>query len=142
VAIPIYLYANGNDPFIFPLGDFIVHVYAGPPPGEESIITSPTVSSPVAEPDPAPVTSRLVVFPRKTRVGPPIGLTYIQGSDEMREWFNSVELEHSDQPVRFRLDTLSGPSRLGIETLLDGLRGLDGHDVNVEIVGWSEPGDG
>ena len=42
MAIPIYLYANGNDPFIFPLGEFIVHVHAGPPPAERA------VSSPVA----------------------------------------------------------------------------------------------
>jgi hypothetical protein len=147
MAIPIYLYANGNDPFIFPLGDFIVHVHTGPPPAE-----APTVSSPVAPgtaasgaaaiTDSAPVTPRLMAYPRKTRVGPPLGLTYVHGPDEMREWLSTIELEHADQPVRFRLDTMSDSSGLEIQTLLGGLQGFSGRDVNVDIVGWSEPGDG
>ena len=43
-------------PFHLPLGDFIVHVHAGPPYG------SSTVPSPAPEPDVAPVTPRLTVF--------------------------------------------------------------------------------
>ena len=139
MATNIHLYANGNDPFIFPLGDFIVHVHAGAPPEEPS-----TATSPAPEPDLAPITPRLTVYPRKTPVGPPIGLIHIEGVGEMQNWFNSIEMEPGDQPVQFRLDTMSGPSRLGIDTLLGGLQSFSDLDrgVNVDIVGWSEPGDG
>jgi hypothetical protein len=136
MAIDIDLYANGNDPFTFPLGDFIVHVHAGAPPYRSS-----PASGPAPAPEQAPVT-RLSVYPTKTRVGPPINLAYVQGADETRAWLNQVELEPGDQPVRFRLETVSGSFRPEIHTLLEGLQDFSDRGVNVDIVGWSEPGDG
>jgi hypothetical protein len=66
-------------------------------------------------------------------------LTNVQSAAEMRSWLDEVELESGDQPVRFRLDAVSGPSRREIHTLLEGIQGFRGRDVNVDIVGWSEP---
>jgi hypothetical protein len=136
MAIDIDLYANGNDPFTFSLGDLIVHVHAGAPPGGSS-----TAPGPAPAPEVAPVTG-VSVYPTKTRVGPPINLTYVHGADETRAWLNEVELEPGDQPVRFRLDTVSGAFGPEIHTLLEGLQDFGERSVNVDIVGWSEPGDG
>ncbi len=136
MAIDIDLYANGNDPFTFSLGDLTVHVHAGAPPDGP-----PAPPGPAATPQPAPVTT-VSVYPTKTRVGPPINLTYVHGADETRAWLNEVELEPGNQPVRFRLDTISGSHGPEIHTLLEGLHDFGDRNVNVDIVGWSEPGDG
>jgi hypothetical protein len=135
MAIELDLYANGNDPFTFSLGDLTVHVHAGAPPD------APNPPEPPGTPPLTPVT-RVSVYPTKTRVGPPINLTYINGADETREWLNEVELEPGDQPVRLRLDTVSGSPGPEIHTLLEGLQDFGDRNVNVDIVGWSEPGDG
>jgi len=37
---------------------------------------------------------------------------------------------------------VSGPSRPEIQTLVEGLQGIGEREVSVDIVGWSEPGDG
>jgi hypothetical protein len=146
MKIDMHLYANGNDPFIFPLGDFLVHVHAGAPPHE-----SPTVPelAPDSELPPPPEETPVMTvsfdpakYPRPTPVPPPFGLVHVHGVDEIRGWFNEVEMEPGDSPVRFRLDTMSGPIRPGIQTLLEGLQGFGGREVSVDIVGWSEPGDG
>ena len=78
MAIDIDLYANGNDPFTFSLGDLTVHVHAGAPPDG-----SPPSRGSTATRQPAPVTT-VSVYPTKTRVGPPISLTYVHGADETR----------------------------------------------------------
>jgi len=144
MKIDMHFYTNGNDPFIFPLGDFMVHVHAGAPPQESSAV-----------PGPPPVSGRIPPFeqtpmmtvthfppPKPTSVPPPYGLTHIHGADEIRGWFSQAQLESGDQPVRFRLDTVSGPSRPEIQTLVEGLQGIGEREVSVDIVGWSEPGDG
>jgi hypothetical protein len=81
-------------------------------------------------------------YPKPTPVGVPLGLVQVQGADEIRGWFNEVELGLDDSPVRFRLDTVSGQSGSEIQTLLEGLQGCGAREVSVDIVGWSEPGDG
>lgn len=144
MKIDMHFYANGNDPFIFPLGDFMVHVHAGAPPQESSTVPSPRpASDPIPPLDQTPrMTVSLDPPPKPTPVPPPYGLTRIHGAEEIRGWFSEVQLESGDQPVRFRLDTVSGPSRPEIQTLVEGLQGIGGREVSVDIVGWSEPGDG
>src|SRR5580704_121939 len=101
MKIDMHFYANGNDPFVFPLGDYIVHVHAGAPPNE-----SPTVPGliPTSDLSPPPdQTPRMTVqYPTPTRVPVPLGLTRVHGADEIRDWFNDVELEPGDQPIQFR----------------------------------------
>lgn len=97
---------------------------------------------PVAEAVGAPVTPIMSAYPHKTPIGTPMALTPIHGTDEMRNWLNQVELELGDQPLHLRLDTVSGRSRPEVPALLESLQSFSGHDVNVEIVCWSEPGNG
>ena len=133
----IHLFANGNDPFILPIGEYVFHIHAGAPPHIPS-----TESGPVAEAVGAPVTPIMSAYPHKTPIGTPMALTPIHGTDEMRNWLNQVELELGDQPLHLRLDTVSGRSRPEVPALLESLQSFSGHDVNVEIVCWSEPGNG
>jgi hypothetical protein len=135
MATNVYLYANGNDPFVFPLGDYIVHVYAGAPPS-----MSP---GPVAEPPNGPKV-KFISGPevQPETPFPPVTAFPIRDKDEMRDWLSEVKQTLGDQPARFRLDAVSGPSRPEIHTLLEGLQDLGEHEVSVDIVGWSEPGDG
>jgi hypothetical protein len=132
----VHFYANGNDPFIFPLDVYTVYVHAGADPW--------TVSRPVAGSGPriqvAP--SPGLVLPPKTRIPPPMALARIHGADEMRVWLSEVELALGDQPVRFRLDAVSGPFRPEIPRLLEGLQGSGEREVSIDIVGWSGPEDG
>src|SRR6266852_4362710 len=109
MKIDMHLYANGNDPFVFPLGDFLVHVHAGAPPHE-----SPTVPelAPDSELPPPPEETPVMTvsfdpakYPRPTPVPLPFGLVHVHGVDEIRGWFNEVEMGPGDSPVRFRLDT-------------------------------------
>jgi len=139
MAIDIHLYANGNDPFTFPLEPYIVHVHAGPPPGTSGTAPGP---APSPRPEPAPSQPRLWEYPTETPVGPPIRATYVHGAEQVRNWLSQVYMGSSDQPVRFRLDAVSSPFRPEIQTLLEGLPGLGDRGVNVDIVGWSEPGSG
>lgn len=145
MKIDMHFYANGNDPFIFPLGDFLVHVHAGTPPGEFPAV--PDLAPESELPPPPEQTPMMRVsfdptkYPRPTPVPLPYGLIHVQGADAIRGWFNEVDLGLDDSPVRFRLDTVSGPSRPEIQTLLEGLQGCGEREVSVDIVGWSEPGD-
>jgi hypothetical protein len=146
VKIDMHFYANGNDPFIFPLGDFLVHVHAGAPPHD--MPTGPDLAPQSEVPPPPEQTPTMSVsfdptkYPRPTPVPLPLGLVHVQGAEEIRGWFNEVDLGADDSPVWFRLDTASGPSRPEIQTLLEGIQGFGGREVSVDIVGWGEPGDG
>jgi len=146
MKIDMHFYANGNDPFIFPLGDFIVHVHAGAPPQESSTVPGPDLAygltPPPGQTPTLTVSPNPEPIPTPTSVPLPYGLTHIHGADEIRGWFSEAQLESGDQPVRFRLDTVSGPSRPEIQSLVQGLQGLSGRDVSVDIVGWSQTGDG
>lgn len=135
MAIDLYLYANGTDPFIFPLGAYTVHIYAGAPPSTAS--GSAAGSPPGIQVTP---TSGSVYVP--THIPPPIALAYVSDTDEMRDWLNEAMQALADQPARFRLDAVSGPSRPEIGVLLEGLQDFGEHDVSVDIVGWSGPEDG
>jgi hypothetical protein len=136
MAIDVYFYANGNDPFTFPLGAYTVHVYVGAPP-----LTTPgpaTGSSPGIQVTPTPGWRPT----HRTPIPPPIALDRIHDAGEMRDWLNEAKLALGDQPVQFRLDAVSGSLRPEIPRLLEGLQDFGEHQVSVEIVGWSEPGDG
>lgn len=136
MATDVYFYANGNDPFIFRLGGYTVHVLAGPPP---STASGPAIgSTPGIQVAPGPG----LTLPPKSRIPPPIALSLIHSTDDMRDWLNQAGLELGDQPVRFRLDAVSGPSRPEINRLLESLQDFGDREVSVEIVGWSGPSDG
>jgi hypothetical protein len=135
MAIPVYLYADGNDPFVFPFGTFEFYVFAGAPPSAAS--GSTTGSAPGIQVTPPSGSGYL-----PTPIPPPIALAYVSGPDEIREWLNTAKQALGDQPARFRLDAVSGPSRPEIGTLLEGLQDLGEHDVSVDIVCWSGPEDG
>jgi hypothetical protein len=75
-------------------------------------------------------------------IPPPIALAYVSDTDEMRNWLNGAKQALGDQPARFRLDAVSGPSRPEIGILLEDLQDFGDHNVSVDIVCWSGPEDG
>jgi hypothetical protein len=144
MKIDMHFYTNGNDPFVFPLGDFLIHVHAGAPPHEYP--TGPELDPQSELPSPAETPMMSVIFdpttyPKPTPVPVPLGLVQVRGANEIQGWFDEVQFGLGDSPVRFRLDTVSGQSGPDIQSLLDGLQGCE-REVSVDIVGWSEPGDG
>ena len=146
MLIDMHFYANGNDPFIFPLGDFLVHVHTGAPPHESPTVPELAPKSELAPPPEQTPVMRVsfdpTKYPRPTPVPLPFGLAEVYGVAGIRGWFNEIDLGSGDSPVRFRLDTMSGSSSPEIQTLLEGLQGFGGRKVSVDIVGWSESGDG
>jgi hypothetical protein len=145
MKLDVHFYANGNDPFIFPLGEYLVHVHAGVPPGPPPAVPEPLPESELPlPPEPGPrmsVSADWTDIPRPTPVSLPYGFVHPYGVDEIRHWLSEVEVGPGDSPVRFRLDTASSPSGPEIQALLEGLDGFGGHQVSLDIVGWSEPGD-
>jgi hypothetical protein len=145
MGIDVHLYANGNDPFTFPLEPYIFHVHAGPPPPPPDPPLSPDITSTSSrisgvEYDVRPETTVISEYPTETPISPPIRATAVHGADDVREWLQQADLESGDQPIRFRLDAVSGPLRPEIQTLFESLHSFGERGVNVDIVGWSEPG--
>lgn len=136
MAIEINVYANGNDPYTFTFFDLTFHFYTGAPPPPPGI--EPTQVVPPISPIAAPI--KLSAYPRMTDIRPPMELAIAEGEDEIKEWLNQVKLESKDQPVRFRLDTVSDPSRKEIQTLLEGVRGFRDSGAKVDIVGVARIG--
>ena len=130
----IDLWANGNDPFTFPLGDYIVHVHAGTPPYQSAIAADiVTLTSPFVTQDAVHVTA----YRPRTPLPAPISTCSFSGVADVQDWLAKVEQEAGDEAIHFRVDAVSGPSRPEFQTLLEGIQGLSGHGVQVDIVAWA-----